>query len=145
MLAAVLRTDHTRLLALLDELALDTDTGGARQDLARQLLDTTHAHIDAEARVVRPAVRDVLGAAVARELRDDTDRLFRHIETARQLSGDPSAWIAELRHAVESHRELLDQAIMPALDCNAPARMVALGYQFGRELEAASRRGRVSS
>ena len=145
LLLAVVRTDHSRLSGLLAEIAVDTETPGVREDIARQVLEATQAHVDTEARLVRPAVRDALGAAVAREMADDNNRVLRLIDAARQLSADPSAWVDEFRHAVETHCELLDGAILPALARSAPSRMVTLGYQFGRELEAAARRTRYTN
>jgi hypothetical protein len=140
LLGAVLHTDHARLLALIGEASVATSTPGVRDTLAQQVVAAVSAHTNAEAQVVYPAARDLLGPDTADRLTDTGDGLQRLLEQPHRAGDGRDAWLGELRAALESHCRAIDDDVLPAMADRAPELMATLGYRFGAVLESASPR-----
>lgn len=140
LLASLVRADHEHIRALLDDAAVHTSTPGVRSDVTRQLVEAVTAHSYAEAQIVEPAVRDLLGDHAADRVHDDTDRLLL---LARRVAAnfDPdSAALDELRVVIGDHCRAVDDDLLPAMAGHDARELAFLGYRFGNALEAAPRR-----
>jgi len=139
-LASLVAAEHGRLLALVADASIQTPTPGVREGLARTLAEQVIAHREAEARVVEPVVREMLGDDEARR----ADKLAEDLVVCAQArphgTDDLDDWLRELRRALEEHRRLLDDQLLPELAARDPDRMGMLGYEFGQVLDATMQR-----
>jgi hypothetical protein len=140
LLASLVRADHDHILSLLDDAAVRTPTPGVRADVTRLVVEAVTAHSYAEAQIVEPAVRSLLGDPEADRVQADTDKLLSLARRVSVTLDADSVALDELRVALVDHCRVLDDRMMPAMAGHDAHEMAFLGYRFGDALEAAPRR-----